>query len=199
MLVVSAYTFTDTFVVGQTLGAEGLAAIGIGTPVLTALFAIGFLFGEGGGTAYSVLNGQGDEKKARQIYTLSILLAVFTDIIIIIFGNIFTYQLAIFLGAVDSNVDLVIEYIRCILCFSPIIILDLTTNNFMRNDGKPKVAMAATSIGSFANIVLDLLFVLVFKWGMFGASIATCLGSVIAVAINISYSNVKNATCDLQS
>lgn len=38
MLVVSAYTFTDTFVVGQALGAEGLAAIGIGTPVLTALF-----------------------------------------------------------------------------------------------------------------------------------------------------------------
>lgn len=191
MLVVSAYTFTDTFVVGQALGAEGLAAIGIGTPVLTALFAIGFLFGEGGGTAYSVLKGQGDEKKARQIYTLSILLAVFTGIIIIIFGNIFIYQLAIFLGAVDSNVDLVIEYIRCILCFSPIIILDLTTNNFMRNDGKPKVAMAETSIGSFANIVLDLLFVLVFKWGMFGASIATCLGSVIAVAINISYSHVK--------
>lgn len=191
MLVVSAYTFTDTFVVGQELGASGLAAIGIATPVLTTLFALGFLFGAGGGAAYAVTKGKGDYKKASEIYTHSIILAVITGLLINVLGNIFIYDIARFLGATSDNIDQAAEYMRWLFVFAPFLILDLTTNNFMRNDEQPKVAMTATIIGSGTNIVLDCLFVFVFKWGMFGAAIATCLGSVIAVIVNISYSTIK--------
>lgn len=188
MIVVSAYSFTDTFVVGRALGAPGLAAIGIATPVLTTLFSLGFLFGTGGGAAYAVSKGKNEGIKARQIYTTSMLIAGLTGLIIMIAGTIFIRDIAFFLGADDATIDQTVEYMRWLFLFAPMLILDLTTNNFMRNDGKPNVAMWATMVGSGANVVLDLLFVFVFHWGMFGASIATCMGSGIAVVINVGYS-----------
>lgn len=191
MLVVSAYSFADTFVVGRALGAPGLAAIGIATPVLTALFSLGHLFGTGGGAVYAIMKGKGEKEEAGRLYTHGFLLAVATGIAVILFGTMFIEKIAVFLGADESNLELTIEYMRWLFFFAPLLILDLTTNHFMRNEGRPGVAMAATMIGSGANVVLDLLFVLVFGWGIFGASIATCMGSVIAVLINVGYS-VKN-------
>ena len=191
MLVVAAYSFTDTFVVGRALGASGLAAIGIATPVLTALFALGFLFGAGGGAAYAITKGQGNNQRASRIYTCGILLACAFGVVILILGTVFIRDIALFLGADATNINETMEYMRWLFYFAPMLILDLTTNNYMRNDGKPNVAMSATMIGSAANVVLELLFVLVFRWGMFGASIATCMGSVIAVAINLTYSAIR--------
>lgn len=60
MLAVSAYSFVDTFVVGQGLGAQAVAAMGVGTPVVSILYALGFLLGAGGAVNYSVAKGSGD-------------------------------------------------------------------------------------------------------------------------------------------
>ena len=190
MLVVAAYIFTDTFVVGFKLGRTGLSAIGIGTPVTVALIALGYLFGEGGSAAYSILMGAGDNKRAREIYTTSIFLGVLTSVLFIIFGIAFIEPISFFLGASDENIRFVIEYNKYIIYFSPAIMLNMSIGSFIRNDGKPKVAMIATTVGSLSNMVLDVLFVIVLNMGMAGASIATGLGSIITLAINIGYSYI---------
>ena len=191
MLVVAAYIFTDTFVVGFALGRTGLSAIGIGTPVTVCLIALGYWFGEGGSAAYSILKGAGDNKRAREIYTTSIVLGAITSVLFIIFGIIFIEPISYFLGASKENITYVIEYNKYIILFSPAIMLNMSIGSFIRNDGKPKVAMIATTIGSVSNMVLDVLFVIVLNMGMAGASIATGLGSVITLIINIGYSYIK--------
>ncbi len=191
MLVIAAYIFTDTFVVGFALGRTGLSAIGIGTPITVALIALGYLFGEGGSAAYSILMGANDKKRAREIYTTSILLGLLTSIVFIIIGIVFIKPISYFLGASEENINYVIEYNKYIIWFSPAIMLNMSIGSFIRNDGKPKVAMIATTIGSLSNMVLDVLFVIVLNMGMAGASIATGLGSVITIIFNIGYCYIK--------
>ena len=63
MALVAVYTFTDTFVVGRELGPVALGAMGVCTPILTTTYAIGFLFGMGGGALYSISNGKKTHRK----------------------------------------------------------------------------------------------------------------------------------------
>lgn len=191
MLAVSAYSFVDTFVVGQGVGADAVAAMGLGTPVVSLLYALGFLLGSGGAINYAVLKGSGDKRKANSIFSMAFWGAIVLWLLIGICGNIRINEVVLFLGATPGNRQLTIEYLRWILSFSGVLILDLVMNNFMRNEGHPNVSMIATITGTGMNIILDFLFVMGFGWGMSGAAFATCFASVVSVLINISYAVIK--------
>ena len=187
MVLVAVYTFTDTFVVGRELGPVALGAMGICTPVLTTTYALGFLFGMGGGALYSICVGRKDSEGANRFYTTSLFVMLGLGILLAALGNIFADPLARFLGAQDENIVYVMPYLRCILTYIPGFMLDVFLMTYMKNAGHPTVAFAATSTGTGLNVVLDLLFVFVFKWGMFGAAIATCIGSAVCSIINLVY------------
>lgn len=191
MLAVSAYSFVDTFVVGQGVGADAVAAMGLGTPVVSLLYALGFLLGSGGAINYAVSMGSGDKKKANSIFSMAFCSAMILWLLIGIYGNAKIQGIVCFLGATPGNMQLTIEYLRWIFSLSGVLILDLIMNNFMRNEGHPNVSMIATMTGTVLNIILDFLFVMGFGWGMSGAASATCLASVISVFINTSYAVVK--------
>ncbi len=187
MLAVSAYSFVDTYVVGQGIGAQAVAAMGVGTPVVSILYALGFLLGAGGAVNYSVARGSGDSAKARSIFSVSFAGGLLLWIVIAACGNLWIDALADFLGATPGNHQLAVEYLRWIFSLSGVLILDLILNNFMRNEGHPNVSMIATVTGTTLNIGLDFLFVLGFDWGMGGAASATCMASVVSVLINLIY------------
>ncbi len=187
MALVAVYTFTDTFVVGRKLGAVALGAMGICTPIITISFALGFMFGIGGGSLYSISRGQGDHRKANSYFTTSALSALVLGILLAVLGNIFIEPFACFLGADSENIIFVLPYLRCILIYIPGFLLDQLMSCFVRNDGHPKVAMTAIAVGTGLNVILDFLFVFGFDWGMFGAAFATCLCSFITILINFGY------------
>ena len=191
LLAVSAYSFVDTFVVGQANGAQAVAAMGVGTPMVSVLFALGFLCGSGGAINYAVAKSSGNREKARSIFAVSFYTALVLWLIIGICGNIWMSQLADFLGATSGNKEMAVEYLGWIVSLSGFLIMDIVLNNFMRNEGHPNVSMAATVTGTGLNIVLDFLFVMGFHWGMSGAAAATCLASIISVGINFSYAILK--------
>lgn len=72
MMLLAAYGFTDTFVVGRKLGAAAVGAMGICTPVLTITYAFGFLFGMGGASLYAISLGQQNTKKASEFFNTAI-------------------------------------------------------------------------------------------------------------------------------
>lgn len=191
MLAVSAYSFVDTFVVGQGIGANAVAAMGVGTPIISLLYALGFLFGSGGAVVYVIAKGRGRIEEANQIFSISFLVSVFLWIVFASFGNIWIHEVADFLGATPGNHALAVEYLRWVISLSGVLILDLVMNNFIRNEGYPNVSMIATVVGTSLNIILDFVFVLVFHWGMSGAASATCIASLVSVFINCSYAIAK--------
>jgi putative MATE family efflux protein len=191
MVLMAVYTFTDTFVVGQALGSVALGAMGICTPCITITYALGFLFGIGGGSIYSIYMGKQDKAAANQIYSTALLALLILGVGIAIVTNIWIEPFAYFLGADDGNIAYVLPYLRCVLLYVPGFMLDIFVMCFMKNDGHPEVAMMATVSGTALNVVLDLLFVMVFGMGMAGAAIATCIGSAVCIVINMTYSTRK--------
>lgn len=185
MMLMAVYTFTDTYVVGQKLGAVALGAMGICTPVLNITYAFGFLFGMGGASMYAILMGQGRREDANRIFSTSVAGTLFFGILAAVILNIFARPLAYFLGASDSNILYTMQYLRVILCYIPGFMMDIVMMSFMKNEGHPNMAMIATTTGCLMNVVLDFLFVFGFGWGMFGAAFATAICSGIGCAINI--------------
>lgn len=184
VVLLSAYIFTDGFVVGQKLGSVALGAMGICTPILTISYAFGAMFGMGGGSLYSIEIGKNDKNKARRIFSTVVIFALILSTIFAILGNIFIEQISYFLGADETNIQYAIDYNRCIFCFIPGFFLNSIFGCFMRNDGHPNIAMASSLVGNILNVILDFVFVYGFEWGIFWAAAATVLCSCISAFVN---------------
>lgn len=191
MMLMAVYTFTDTYVVGQKLGAVALGAVGVCTPVLTISYAFGFLFGMGGCSRYAIALGQGRKGKANRIFSTAVFGTLIFGIFAAVILNIFAVPFAYFLGANEENFTYTMQYLRVMLVYIPGFMMDIVMMCFMKNDGHPNIAMIATVIGTAMNVILDFLFVFGFGWGMFGAAFATALCSGVGCAVNITCAFAK--------
>lgn len=191
MMLMAVYTFTDTYVVGQKLGAVALGAVGVCTPVLTISYAFGFLFGMGGCSRYAISLGQGRKQKANRIFSTAVFGTLVFGILAAVVLNIFAKPFAFFLGANEENIKYVMPYLRVMLVYIPGFMMDIVMMCFMKNEGHPNIAMIATVAGTLMNVILDFLFVFGFNWGMFGAAFATALCSGIGCCINITFAYAK--------
>lgn len=186
-LGVSCYILADTFFVSKGLGTNGLAALNLAIPVYNFIHGTGLMLGMGGATKFSVYKSQNRKKEVNQIYTNTIYLAVLFSVLFALFGFFFSNQLASILGA-DSNIlQMTTTYLRWLLLFAPAFVLNDVFLCFVRNDESPQLSMIAMLIGSFANIVLDYVFIFLMQWGIFGAVFATGLSPVISIMIMLPH------------
>lgn len=166
--------FIDTVFIGQGIGVEGIAALNIAIPVFS-LTAFGMLLGIGGATASSIDLGRKDFNKRDAVFTLSVTIGVVLSIVFSVFLYIYLDEITLLLGARENIFSLSREYIA-VISFSIIFyIMPHILNNFIKNDNNPRLPMIFFLIVSVANIVLDYVFIFVFKWGMFGAAFATSI------------------------
>ena len=191
MMLMAVYTFTDTFVVGQKLGAVALGAMGVCTPVLTVTYAFGFLFGMGGCSRYAIAVGQDKREKADRIFSTAVFATIVFGVAAAVILNLFARPFAFFLGANSSNIQYVMPYLRVMLMYIPGFMMDIVMLCFMKNEGHPTIAMIATVTGTGMNVVLDFLFVFGLGWGMFGAAFATALCSGLGCGLNIVFAYAK--------
>lgn len=191
---VSCYILADTFFVSKGLGTNGLAALNLAIPVYNFIHGTGLMLGMGGATKFSVYRSQNRKKEVNQIYTNTIYLAVLFSALFALFGFFFSNQLAFILGA-DSNIlQMTTTYLRWLLLFAPAFIFNDVFLCFVRNDESPQLSMFAMLIGSFANIVLDYMFIFLMQWGIFGAVFATGLSPIISIMIMLPHWTRKKNT-----
>lgn len=182
-LGVSCYILADTFFVSKGLGTSGLAALNLAIPVYNFIHGTGLMLGMGGATRFSISKNQDRKEKVNRIYTNTIMIAVLLSILFMLPGIFCSGQLALLLGADRSVLEMTTTYLRWLLLFSPAFILNDVLLCFVRNDESPQLAMIAMLIGSFANIVLDYIFIFPLRMGIFGAIFATGLSPVISMAM----------------
>ena len=183
MVGLSCYILADTFFISKGLGSDGLTALNLAIPVYSFVHGIALMFGMGGATKYSIFMGQNHKKEANEIFNNTWKVSVVTACIFSLIGILFSKPLAIFLGAAGNILDMTNIYLKVILLFAPAFILNEVFLSFVRNDGNPGLAMTAMLTGSFANIILDYIFIFPFQWGIFGAVIATSMAPLISMGI----------------
>lgn len=183
MVGLSCYILADTFFISKALGAKGLASLNLAISIYSIIHATGLMFGIGGATRYTVLKARGEEEEADRTFTQTILAGLAAGGVFLAAGLLAAGPLALVLGADEATFVLTETYLRTILCFSPCFILNNILLAFVRNDGNPRLSMAAMLAGSISNIVLDYLFIFPLSLGMFGAAFATCLAPLISIGV----------------
>lgn len=183
MFVLSTYVIVDGIFVGNGIGEIGLGAIGLVTPIFSLFIGIELLFGIGGAALVSMSLGKNKPHKARIIFSSIIYCLAFLGILLSIIMFLFRKKLAYALGSNDELLDYVMPYLNVIIIGSTIILLQSTLCTFARNDKAPNLAMISFISGSIINIILNYIFIFIFKWGMFGAAFSTILGHFFGLLI----------------
>ena len=183
MIGVSFYILADTYFIAKALGANGIAALNFAIPVFSLVHGIGLMIGIGGATRFSILKSQNKKEEAERIFSGSLKLGSLIGLTLIVLGLFGSRALSSVLGADAVTLPLTRTFMATILTFAPFFILNNTVLTFVRNDNNPKLAMTAMVTGSFANVILDYIFLFPFKMGMFGAAFATSLAPIVSLGI----------------
>ena len=186
-LGVSCYILADTYFVSKGLGTNGLAALNLAVPVYNFIHGTGLMLGMGGATKFSVYRGQGNGKGADRVYTNTVYLGILFSILFVLPGLLCSEKLALLLGADSAVLAMTDTYLRWLLLFAPAFLFNDIFQCFVRNDGGPQLAMTAMLIGSFANIILDYVFIFPMGMGIFGAIFATGLSPLISIAMMLPH------------
>ncbi len=176
----------DAVVVGQQLGTVGLAAIGLILPVYMINCMVAHGLGLGGSVRYSRLAGQGDMKEAAESFNGVIALALILSIATAVLGSIFMQPLLAVLGTRLEDGALYTAtkaYLQILVAATPLFYLSNIFNYYLRNDGSQRRAGIGSVVGNLCDIALNILLVLVFHMGTWGAALSTALGQIITICI----------------
>lgn len=187
MLALSTYNVVDGIFVGQKLGEDALAAVGIAWPVFPVLIAYELLFSIGAASIASYHLGRGEEQKAREVFSSVFYFAFFSGVILGLIFYVFCDEIVIALGANETIAPLSKQFLEVIFLGSFIIVLHPLLDIFAINDKRPTLAMVAMIVGACSNVVLNYLFIFVFEWGLFGSAMATVSGHSIGFLILLSH------------
>lgn len=187
MILMAINILIDGLFVSHGVGEKGLAGVNIAVPIYSMILSLSLWIGMGGATLYSIALGQNKSARAKEIFTQSIVLAIFSTGLLIVFCLLFEQQLAYFLGANDSIISFVTDYLHIILVFGLVFVLENILSIFIRNDGNPNLAMLGLGVTAIMNIVFNYLFIFIFQWGVKGAAYATVLGTVIGILVLLTH------------
>lgn len=174
------YTVVDTMVVGKVLGVNALAAVGAADWMNWMMLGIVQGFAQG----FAILMAQefGAKKMAqlRKVIGNSTVLAALSSVILVLIGQLIARPVLVLLQTPTDIMDGALLYLRIMFWGIPIVMAYNLLASVLRSLGDGNTPLKAMIVASITNIVLDLLFVLVFKWGIAGAAIATLIAQVIS-------------------
>jgi len=188
----------DGIIIGNAIGAEALAAINLCFPIYLVLCTFGSLFASGACTLSSIAIGEKDSEKSSVFYSLAFYILLFLGLAITLAGVLFSKDYVLACGIPKESVDMVYIYIKIMLLGGlPQMMLYLPFY-YLRFDGRPKLVTVTLLILTLTNLGLDLLFVVVFSLGMFGAALASAVSTAIALAFGICFLFGKNSSVKLK-
>lgn len=194
MLVIVIYNMADTFFVGQTHNDLMIAAVSVSTPVFMIFITLGSLIGTGAAALISQYIGRQNYQKAKQISATAIWFGIIISIILTIIITMFSKQISMFIGASDESLAYTNQYVLIIGISAGAIILGNIFGHVIRSEGSSKESMFGSLIGTFLNIFLDPIFILVLNLDVAGAAIATLISNLIACIYYFRYFSKNKKT-----
>ncbi|HPJ23734.1 MAG TPA: MATE family efflux transporter [Bacillota bacterium] len=185
MLVMAIYNFVDTVFVSW-VDPHATSATQVVLPVMLIASAIGLSLGIGSASYISRLLGMHDKSKAEKVIMTAFVTGIILGVLTTLFNYIFMKDIFTFFGANAENMAMTLEYGKYILLGYTFMILNMIMNNVLRSEGSAKFSMIGMAIGSVLNMILDPIFIFVFKWGIGGAAIATTLSNMVSFMILLS-------------
>lgn len=185
--VFSLYTMVDGIFVARGVSEVALAAVNVSMPFSNGLFSISILFAVGNSTIVAILLGQGNKKKANEVFSQNVAVLCVLSVILYALVCIFLEPFARFLGATDNILPYAKEYIGTIAPFTMAYILSYSFETLIKTDGYPKLASIYVTLGAVLNCILDYFMVIVWHWGVRGAALATGISQVTVIVFYLCH------------
>lgn len=187
MIFTSIYGVVDGIFVSNYAGKTAFAAINLIMPYLMVFGTVGFMVGTGGTALISMTLGMGDRKKANELFSLLTYLSVAAGLVLTVVSIVFLRPASIALGAEGQMLEDCVDYGVIVQLALTAYILQYAFQSFCITAEKPNLSLAMMVVAGVSNIVLDALFVAVFRWGLMGAAIATTIAQIIGAVIPLVY------------
>ena len=187
MLVMVIYNLADTFFIGQTGDPNKIAAISLCAPLFTVLSGLGTLLGSGGCTCISIAFGKKEYEKIKHYTSFCCYASLILGLVFAVIVLSATPAICTALGADADTFDDACNYLRIIALGAPFIMFTNVFANVIRADGAAVQSMISNGLGTITNIILDAVFILVFKWDVSGAAFATVLGNIVSCIYLLYY------------
>ena len=193
MVFTSIYGVVDGTFVSNFVGKTPFAAVNLVWPFLMILGAFGFMIGTGGSALVAKTLGENKKEDANRYFTMLIILVVILGILLTIFGLIVVRPLSHALGARGQMLEDCVTYGRTLMIFNTAFMLQSVFQSLFITAEKPRLGLIMTVVAGLTNMVLDALFIAVFKWGLVGAALASglsqCIGGILPLIYFLSSKN----------
>jgi len=194
MVFTSIYGVVDGFFISNFAGKTAFAAVNFIIHFVFVLGTVGFMFGTGGSAVIAKTLGQGDKKKANELFSLFVYVAFIIGILVSLTGFIFLRPVASILGAEGEMLEECVRYGKIIITGNPAFVLQMVFQSFFITAEKPKLGLFSTVLAGCTNIVLDALFVGIFSLGITGAAFATVISQLVGAVFPILYFSLPNTS-----
>ena len=181
MTASSLYNIIDRAMIGQVVGPEAIAGLGITFPLMNLSAAFGAAVGVGSSTCISVKLGQKDYKTAEHLLGNTVTLNLIIGFLFMVVCLLLLDPILRFFGASDVTLPYAREFMTVILLGNMVTHMYFGMNAVLRAAGKPRHAMYATLFTVGMNILLVVAFVWWFRWGIRGAALATVTSQSMAL------------------
>ena len=185
MLVIALYNIVDRVFIGHSLGAMAISGLAITLPISAMITAVGTLVGIGASSRISIVLGKKDIDWARNILCHFPILTIGISFVFIFFSMLYLEDLLFLFGATENTIEYAEKYLKIIIPSSVLTNLCFGFSNILRASGFPHKSMKAVLIGVVLNIILDPIFLFVFKMGIEGVAIATAISMGIGALYSI--------------
>ena len=193
MIFLSFYTTIDGFFVSRFVNSDALASINIVIPVTCVVFGIAVMLATGSGALVGIKLGEKDKDGANKLFTFITLVLLVISIILTLLGLIFLKPLLVFLGTTESIMPYAYVYGFVTVLMSLPMVFKLFFEYYARVDGNPTISLIMSSVGLILNVILDYLFIVIFKIGILGAALGTFFSITVSAIIGLLYFLSKNS------
>lgn len=194
MIFSSIYGVVDGIFVSNFVSSEAFASVNMILPAIMVLGAVGFMIGTGGSALVSKTLGEGQNEKANQYFSMLHYLLIVLGFIFTVFGFVFMEKVAYLLGAEETMINDCVIYGRTLILFLIPCLLQYSFQSFLVVAEKPTFGLIIMIAAGVTNMILDFLFIYVFKMGILGAGLATGISQVVGGIIPFVYFIRKNKT-----
>lgn len=181
MTASSLYNIIDRAFLGQVVGPLAISGLAITFPFMNLSSAFGAAVGIGASTAISVKLGQKDYRTAENLLGNTVTLNLLIGFVFALICLIFLDPILRFFGASDETLPYARSFMQVILLGNMVTHMYFGMNSVLRAAGKPRQAMFATLFTVVMNILLDVVFIVWWHWGIRGAALATVISQTLAL------------------
>mgnify|MGYP003370531793 FL=1 len=193
MIFVSMYTIVDGIVVSNFVGSLGLSAINIVYPVLNVCMAIAFMLAAGSSAIMGKKLGEGKPQEANSFMSLTVILNVSVIILLIGIFLCFDEKIYMLLGSDEQLLPYCVEYGTVLVMGGPLWVMQVLFQSYLVTADRPRLGLGLSIAAGVLNIVLDVVLVGFFDFGLTGAAVASVAGMVIGGFVPLTvFFNKKN-------